>query len=161
LKTLITFMCALMLVACGSTSKTPNVGSTPLVADGPPWELLPKAEQTPYVTDYACPEATQLTDSFSSWTLAGPEIAEVNPQEVAPGVFIEVRISAGGLLGMMQYVEKDDSRVNQLAMINFGEGMSIIMVDYYVLRAFHTGAASPDDENALSLATGEYFCVYM
>ena len=155
-------MCALMLLACGTTSKTTNTGSTPLIADGPPWELLPEAKQSVYITDHACPEATELVDSFESWTLAGPEMVEVNPQEVAPGIFIEVKVGAGGMVGMLQYVENDeDGRVNQLAMLSLGEDMTIIMIDYNVLRAFHTGAASPDGEDAFSLATGEYFCVYM
>jgi hypothetical protein len=162
LKTFITFICALMLIACGSTSKTVANGSTPIVADGPPWELLPEAEQSVYLVDHACPDATDIVDSFSGWTLVGPDIAPNNPEEVAPGVFIEVLVGPSGMLSMVQYVENDeDGRVNQMAMLFLAEGMGLTMIDYNILRAFHTGAVSPDDEEALSLATGEYFCVYM
>jgi hypothetical protein len=162
LKTFITFICTLMLVACGSTSKNVSNGSTPIVADGPPWELLPEAEQSVYVVDHACPDATAIVDSFSGWALAGPDTVPTNPEQVAPGTFIEVLVSPSGLMSMVQYVENDeDGRVNQMAMLFLAEGMALTMIDYNILRAFHTGAASPSDGEALSLATGEYFCVYM
>jgi hypothetical protein len=146
------------MFACGGNTTTGSStppANPPAVADGPPWEALSDAERSVYVDQHACPEATAMVESLSDWEV-------IESEEVEPGTFVEVRMGASGMGAVLQYVENNEGvRVNQMAMLSLSPEAMLLMIDYNVLRAFHTGAASPDDEDALRLATGEYFCVYM
>lgn len=157
MKTLITLLCTLFLVACGASSTvTPQ---TPAVFDGPPWHQFTAQEKERYESGKPnCSEATIMVTAMSEWDSFddGSTLTEV-----APGVFIDLVLSPVGEMGLIQFQEKADGvRVVELAMTEDMLNSGDMFMDYYVFRAIDTGAASPEDDSALSLATGEYFCVY-
>jgi len=151
-------MCAMFIVACGDSAPvTPEYPTTTSVEEvGPPWESLSDEDAATYVEDFACVEATEMVTDMMGWV----PVSEEAPAEIAPGQYIEVLMGPSGLIGLLQYRE-GEPRVVEMGLLMLSEESMILFLDYHVLRAFHTGAASPDDDSSLSLATGEYFCVYM
>jgi hypothetical protein len=147
------------MAACGSTASTTHVHEVPTADfDGPPWELLDADDAAMYVDNYACVQATEMMTSMMDWPTARAEGTAV--EEVSPGRFVDMVHSESGLTGLIQYRE-GETRVFEMGMLMLDAESMIMFLNYDILRAFHTGAASPDDEGALELATGDYFCVYM
>lgn len=146
------------MAACGSTASTAVKAPepAPVVDLGPPWEQLNDDHwEAIYANNHACGLATELMLDMMEWD----SIAVDGPEEVSPGRYVDLVQSVTELVGVLQYRE-GEPRVVEMGMLML-EGMEMVFIDYEVLRAFHTGAASPEDEEALSLATGKYFCVYM
>lgn len=145
------------MAACGSSAGTVKAPEPAAVVDpGPPWEQLGDEHLASiYANNHACALATELMLDMMEWE----SVAENGPEEVSPGRFVDLVQSPSELVGLLQYRE-GEPRVVEMGMLML-EGMEMIFIDYEILRAFHTGAASPEDEDALSLATGKYFCVYM
>jgi hypothetical protein len=148
------------MFACGGNSNSKNT-TPPATTDapvvdtsGPPWNNLSAQEKEMYENDHACTEATNMMNMMMTWPIM--EYAE----EVSPGRFIITVQSASGMVGVIQYRE-GETLVVEMGLVMLSAEDAVVLLDYEVLRAFHTGAASSDNEDALSLATGEYFCVYM
>ncbi len=157
MKTIITVLCTLLLVACGAPSNaTPQ---TPEAFDGPPWHEFPAQEKERYENGAPnCAGATAFVANMSTWASLDNG---ANVVEIASGVFIDIIVSPSGDMGLIQFTEKVDGvRVLELAMTESMLNSPDLFMDYYVFRAIDTGAASADDDAALNLATGEYFCVY-
>lgn len=154
MKLLITLLCTAFLFACGPTATT-SIATPIAQPTNPPWEALSAEDRAMYVESFACVEATRMVEDMLTWD----EIDTV-AVENSTNRFIVSLSSPAGLIGFYQF-RRGEKNVVEFGVLFLDETMSIILIDYYVLRAIHTGAASPDNVEALNVATGEYFCVYI
>jgi len=161
LKLIITILATLIMFSCGST---PQASDTTEQA-GPPWEKFSAPERDTYVLKHQCAKATSAVIDIMEWPLLSLGNKN-NPSKAGsekPGVvrFVKaVKEPGSNSVALVQYRVEKGNNVVELVSFMPSSNVAIMILDYNIFRAFKTGAASPGDVNALSLATGKYFCVY-